>query len=89
MVVRLLAPNAMCLVRSLAFCAYLRAAGLSAQLMVGRERFCLSEDDAFHAWVELAGRVVNDHDEVQTGYALLHRVPEHEDVLHVTKPAKS
>jgi Transglutaminase-like superfamily len=74
-IVRSFAPKAMCLVRSLAFCAYLRAAGLPAQLLVGREQFCLSEDDAFHAWVELAGRVVNDHDEVQTGYTVMHRVP--------------
>jgi hypothetical protein len=73
--VRLFAPIAMCLVRSVAFCAYLRTLGLPAQLVVGRERFCLSDDDAFHAWVELAGHVVNDHDELQSGYGVMCRVP--------------
>jgi hypothetical protein len=73
--VRFLAPMAMCLVRSVAFCTYLRAVGLSAQLVVGRERFCLSDDDAFHAWVELADHVVNDHDELQSGYVVMFRVP--------------
>jgi hypothetical protein len=75
---RLLAPTAMCLVRSAAFTCYLRALGLPAHLVVGRARFQLSDRFAFHAWVELVGRVVNDTDELQAGYATLYRVPAEE-----------
>ena len=52
-----------------------QCAWYAQSLFVGRECFCLSEDDAFHAWVELASHVVNDHEELQTGYTIMHRVP--------------
>ena len=74
-VVRLVAPVAMCLVRSIAFCIYLRALGLPATVVVGRERFGLVNDGDFHAWVEVAEHVVNDHDEVQTGFSVMQMVP--------------
>jgi len=72
---RLLAPLARCLVRSVAFTRYLRALGLDAHLIIGRERFDIPKDFALHAWVELAGQVVNDSEELQSGYAVLYRVP--------------
>jgi hypothetical protein len=72
---RVMAPSARCLVRSVAFTRYLRALGLDAHLVIGRERFDVPEDVAFHAWVELAGQVVNDMEELQTGYAVFYRVP--------------
>jgi hypothetical protein len=86
--VRLLAPIGMCLIRSVAFCAYLRSLGLPAQLVVGRERFCLSDDDTdFHAWVELAGHIVNDHDELQSGYEIMCRIPSTNSFNAFTKPS--
>jgi Transglutaminase-like superfamily len=75
MITRLLAPVGMCFVRSVAFCAYLRALGLPAQLVEGRPRFSSSSRFPFHAWVELAGRVVNDHEELQIGYVVWQRIP--------------
>ncbi len=77
-VVRLLAPKAVCLLRSTAFCAYLRALGLAASVVIGRARFDLSSKSAFHAWTELEGQVVNDHAELQSGYAEISRIPSQE-----------
>lgn len=78
MFVRLFAPTAVCLVRSIAFCAYLRALGLPATVVIGRARFDLSSAYSFHAWTELAGQVVNDHAELQSGYAVVSVFPEEE-----------
>ncbi len=85
MVVRLLAPTAVCLVRSIAFCAYLRALGFSATVVIGRARFDLSSQYAFHAWTELEGQVVNDHAELQSGYAEISRIPSHEQMETATR----
>jgi hypothetical protein len=74
-VVRCLAPTALCLVRSVAFCAYLRALGFPATLVIGRACFDLTSRHPFHAWVELAGQVVNDHTELQSGYNVMQRLP--------------
>ena len=73
--IRLFAPVGRCLVRSAALCAYLMAIGLPAQLVIGRPQFGLSPSFDFHAWVEIAGTVVNDLEELTTGYTVLQRVP--------------
>jgi len=75
MLVRSLAPTGVCLLRSIAFCAYLRALGLPATVVIGRACFDLSGHSPFHAWVELAGLVVNDHAELQSGYRVIQRLP--------------
>jgi Transglutaminase-like superfamily len=75
MLVRSLAPTGVCLVRSIAFCTYLRALGLPATVVIGRACFDLSGHAPFHAWVELAGLVVNDHAELQSGYRVIQRLP--------------
>jgi hypothetical protein len=80
MLVRLLAPTGACLVRSIAFCTYLRALGLPAQVVIGRACFDLSSHYSFHAWTELTGKVVNDHDELQSGFVVLQRLPEKANV---------
>jgi len=76
MLVRFLAPTGVCLVRSIAFCTYLRALGLPAKVVIGRACFDLSSDYPFHAWTELVRLVVNDHAELQSGYVVLQRFPE-------------
>jgi len=75
MLVRILAPTGVCLLRSIAFCTYLRALGLPATVVIGRACFDLSGRALFHAWVELAGFVVNDHAELQSGYRVIQRLP--------------
>ena len=80
MLVRFLAPTGVCLVRSIAFCTYLRALGLPAKVVIGRACFDLSSRYLFHAWTELAGMVVNDHAELQSGYTVLQRFPEEASV---------
>ncbi len=75
MLVRTLAPTGVCLIRSIAFCTYLRALGLPAKVVIGRACFDLSGHYPFHAWVELAEWVVNDHAELQSGYDILQRIP--------------
>jgi hypothetical protein len=62
-------------VRSIALYAYLMAIGLPAQLVIGRPQFSLSDSFGFHAWVEITGTVINDFEELTTGYATLQRVP--------------
>ncbi len=80
LVVRLLAPLAHCLMRSAAFCTYLRSLGLPAHLVIGRPLFHQADDRfAFHAWTELAGRIVNDHAELQSGYSVIQRLPLYEE----------
>jgi len=79
MLVRALAPTAVCLVRSIAFCTYLRTLGLPATVVIGRACFDLSSKYSFHAWTELAGLVINDHTELQTGYKTIQRLPLHEE----------
>jgi hypothetical protein len=74
--IRLFAPVGRCLVCSATLCAYLMAIGLPAQLVIGRARFSLSDSFAFHAWVEIAGTVVNDYTELQSGFVVLQRIPE-------------
>jgi hypothetical protein len=80
MLVRFLAPTGVCLVRSIAFCTYLRALGLPAQVVIGRACFDLSSHYFFHAWTELAGLVVNDHAELQSGCVVLQRFPKEANV---------
>jgi hypothetical protein len=77
MLVRLLAPTGVCLARSIAFCAYLRALGLAATVVIGRARFDLSSQYPFHAWTELEGQVINDHAELQSGYTIMTHIPTH------------
>jgi hypothetical protein len=85
MLVRLLAPTAVCLIRSTAFCTYLRALGLPAFVVIGRARFDLTSQYAFHAWTELEGQVVNDHAELQSGYAEISRIPSQEQAETTTR----
>jgi sugar phosphate isomerase/epimerase len=47
-------------------------------------RFDLSGHAPFHAWVELAGLVVNDHAELQSGYRVIQRLPL-QDILGVVR----
>ena len=58
---RIVAPGALCLERSIAVCAAVRSVGLPASVVVGRRNAYvgLPEYD-FHAWVELNGEILND-----------------------------
>jgi hypothetical protein len=57
-----------CLARSLVLCSLLRRRGLPAQLRIGVSK----EKDGLrgHAWVELAGRVINDRATIVDDYAV-------------------
>lgn len=70
-----LLPPSLCLEQSLACCCYLRTLGLPTHVVIGQSRFGKVERFAFHAWVELEGRVINDLEELQTGYQVLQRLP--------------
>ena len=56
-----------CLSRSIALCWLLRRRGVPAQLRIGARK--MGNQLEAHAWVEVAGRAVNDSDDVQTRYA--------------------
>jgi Transglutaminase-like superfamily len=74
LVLRAMAPNALCLARALALGVYLSALGLPAEVVVARERAPIHPRYGFHAWTELYGVVVNDRPEVQIGHSVLQRV---------------
>lgn len=56
-----------CLSRSIALCWLLRRRGIPAQLRIGARK--IGNQLEAHAWVEVAGRAINDADDVQTRYA--------------------
>jgi hypothetical protein len=58
-----------CLQRSAAATKLLRRHGIAAEMVIGAKRIPLRA----HAWVEVAGRVVNDKPEVQTDYMVMDR----------------
>jgi Transglutaminase-like superfamily len=74
LVLRAMAPHALCLPRALALGVYLSALGLPAEVVVARERAPIHPRYSFHAWTELYGDVVNDRPEVQIGHSVLQRV---------------
>jgi len=74
LILRFLAPNALCLARSYALTVYLSALGLPAMVTVAREKLATNPHYNFHAWSELYGTVLNDSPEVPSGYTVLQRV---------------
>jgi|SRR5579864_462002 len=56
-----------CLSRSVALCWLLRRRAIPAQLRIGARKN--GNQLEAHAWVEVAGRAVNDSDDVRTRYA--------------------
>jgi hypothetical protein len=74
LVLRAMAPRALCLPRALALGVYLSALGLPAEVVVARERAPTHPRYSFHAWTELYGDVLNDRPEVQIGHSVLQRV---------------
>jgi len=67
--------NATCLRRSLALRWLLRRRGMPAELRIGVAR--ADQNVRAHAWVELAGRVVNDHASVVADYAAYEDLDRH------------
>jgi hypothetical protein len=61
--------RANCLQRSLVLWWYLRRRGLDADLRIGVRRDRQSGLLDFHAWIEHAGKVINDRPEVRERYA--------------------
>jgi hypothetical protein len=62
--------TSLCLPRSAVATCLLRDAGIPAQLVVGVQKIPFKA----HAWVEVAGRVVNDKPEVQSEYMVMDRL---------------
>lgn len=56
-----------CLSRSIALSWLLRRRGIPAQLRIGARK--IDSQLEAHAWIEVAGRAINDSDDVQTRYA--------------------
>ncbi|MEV7196445.1 lasso peptide biosynthesis B2 protein [Streptomyces sp. NPDC093510] len=74
LVVRLLAPDALCLARSFALAVHLSALGLPAETVIARQRSSIGARFAFHSWTELHGEVLNDVPGVRSGHTVLQRV---------------
>ncbi|MFH8410924.1 lasso peptide biosynthesis protein [Streptomyces sp. NPDC018019] len=74
LVIRLAAPNALCLARSFGLAVYLSAIGLPAETVIARQRSSIGARFAFHSWTELYGEVLNDVPVVQSGHTVLQRV---------------
>ena len=58
-----------CLQRSVLLWWYLGRRGMDGDLRIGVRRAADGEGLSFHAWVELDGAVLNDHDDVRQRYA--------------------
>ena len=58
-------PRTECLERSLVICYLLRQEGIPAQLCIGCTKYPPLK---FHAWVECAGRVINDLNSIKESY---------------------
>ncbi|CAM4527640.1 lasso peptide biosynthesis protein [Nocardia ninae] len=74
LVLRTLQPNGLCLPRSFSLGTYLSAIGLSAEVIVARERTSTNPRYSFHSWTELHGEVLNDSQDVTVGFSVLQRV---------------
>ena len=60
--------SAACLQRSVALAWMLRKRGIAADLKIGVRQFPFLS----HAWVEVAGKIINDVEQVRETYAPLH-----------------
>jgi hypothetical protein len=74
LIVRAMAPNGLCLPRSLALATYLCSIGLPAEVTLARTRSCGKPRDTFHSWTELHGTVLNEKQDIPMGYSVLQRV---------------
>jgi hypothetical protein len=61
--------QALCLQRSSVTTCLLRNCGVSAQMVIGAQKFPFKA----HAWVEVNGRVVNERSDVQSIYGIWER----------------
>jgi Transglutaminase-like superfamily len=61
---------ALCLQRSAVTVALLRKLGVQAQMAFGVQQLPFKA----HAWVEVAGTVVNDHPDVEARYCVMERI---------------
>ncbi|GAA4931052.1 lasso peptide biosynthesis B2 protein [Streptomyces coeruleoprunus] len=73
-VLRLVAPDALCLPRAFAVATYLSTLGLPAEVVVARQRSSIGGRFAFHAWAELYDEVLGDVPAVRAGFTVLQRV---------------
>ena len=67
--------NPTCLTRSLTLWWMLRRAGIASDLRIGVRKGQNENSIQAHAWIEIAGNVINDEATVRTTYAVFERFP--------------
>jgi hypothetical protein len=68
--------KALCLERAIIICYVLRSFDLPAKVIIAKKlSFSMIEQYPFHAWVELYGKAVDEHQAVQQQYKLLDSLP--------------
>lgn len=67
----------LCLVRSLALCAYLLSLGVPAAVVIGRPLYGSRDGFKLHVWVELMedGTPLNERPNIGSGYRRMHLFP--------------
>ena len=72
---RFVKQSDLCLERSMALTYALISVGIPANLVIGKAKYYISDNFDFHAWVELYGQPLNDHDGMHKQWNIIHRLP--------------
>jgi hypothetical protein len=65
----------LCLERSMALTYALISMGIPAKLMIGKAKYHINNNFSFHAWVEIYGRPLNDHDGMHKQWNVVYMLP--------------
>lgn len=65
----------LCLERSMALTYALISLGIPVNLVIGKAKYYISDNYNFHAWVEIYGKPLNDHDGMYKQWNVIYRLP--------------
>ncbi|HEY4386664.1 MAG TPA: lasso peptide biosynthesis protein, partial [Ktedonobacteraceae bacterium] len=66
----------LCLIRSLALCAYLLSLDVPATIIIARPKYGSRSGFKLHVWVEIHGKPLNEPPNIGDGYRQLYAFPE-------------
>lgn len=72
---RLVKQSDLCLERSMALTYALISLGIPANLIIGKAKYYINDNFQFHAWVEIVGFPLNDHDGMRKQWSVIYQLP--------------
>lgn len=72
---RFVKQSDLCLERSMALTYALISVGIPVVLVIGKAKYYISDNFSFHAWVELYGQPLNDHDGMHKQWSVIYELP--------------